>query len=374
MKTKSRSRSHLEASGRDELLKDGLEFSVSLVGKLLLGLNTIDDVGVLALKVFKEELLELADLAGLHLVEETTDTSVEDANLLLSGDGNVLLLLKELSKLLTSVEQVLGGSVEIRTELGEGSDLSVLGKLELERTGDLLHGLDLGSRPDTGHRETDVNGGTDTLVEELSLQEDLAISNGDHIGGDISGHITSLGLNDGEGSKGAATVGVVHLGCALKKTGVQVEHITGVGLSAGGSSQKERHLSVGDGLLGEIVVDDEGVLAVVSEELTNSAAGVRGQELKGSSLGGGGSNDDGVAEGVVILEHLHDVGNGGSLLTDSDVDAVQSFGVLSSGVVESTLLVNDGINSDSSLAGLSVTNDKFSLTSADRDLYKLGIN
>ena len=169
-------------------------------------------------------------------------------------------------------------------------------------------------------------------------------------------------------------MGVVHLGCAFKKTGVQVEHITGVSLSAGGSSQKEGHLSVGDGLLGEIVVDDEGVLAVVSEELTNSATGVRGQELEGSSLGGGGSNDDGVAERVVILEHLHDVGNGGSLLTDSDVDAVESLGVLSSGVIESTLLVNDGINSDSSFACLSVTNDKLSLASADGDLYKLAIN
>lgn len=92
---------------------------------------------------------------------------------------------------------MLGGSIEIRTELSEGSDFSVLGKLELERTGDLLHGLDLGGGADTGHRETDVDGGTDTLVEELSLQEDLTIGNGDDIGGDVGGHITSLGLNDG---------------------------------------------------------------------------------------------------------------------------------------------------------------------------------
>ena len=65
---------------------------------------------------------------------------------------------------------------------------------------------------------------------------------------------------------------------------MEIEDITGVGLSAGGSSQKERHLSVGDGLLGEIVVDDEAVLAVVSEVLTNSAAGVGSQELEGSGL------------------------------------------------------------------------------------------
>lgn len=241
---------HGEASGGDELLEDLTELSIGLVIELLFSLDAINDVGVLALEVIKEEFLELADFGGLDLVEESTDTSVEDANLLLSDHGNVLLLLEELSELLTSVEEVLGGSVEIGTELSEGGDFSVLGKLELERTGDLLHGLDLGSGTDTGHRETDVNGGADTLVEELSLQEDLTIGNGDHIGGNIGGHITSLGLNDGEGSEGARAVGVVHLSSTLEETRVEIEDITGVGLTTGRASEEERHLSVGDCLLG----------------------------------------------------------------------------------------------------------------------------
>jgi hypothetical protein len=150
---------------------------------------------------------------------------------------------------------------------------------------------------------------------------------------------------------------------------VEIEDITGVGLSAGGSSQKERHLSVGDGLLGEIVVDNEAVLAVVSEVLTNSAAGVGGQELEGSSLRGGGGNDDGVLEGVVISEDLDDVGNGRSLLTDGNVDAVKLLRVISVGVVEGGLLVDDGIDGDGSLASLSITNDELSLASTNGDLF-----
>jgi hypothetical protein len=68
---------------------------------------------------------------------------------------------------------LLRGCIEIGTELGESGNLTVLGQEELQGTSDLLHGLDLGSGTDTGHRETDVNGGTDTLVEELGFQEDL---------------------------------------------------------------------------------------------------------------------------------------------------------------------------------------------------------
>ena len=35
-----------------------------------------------------------------------------------------------------------------------------------------------------------------TLVEELSLQEDLTVSDGDDIGGDVGGHVTGLNLEN----------------------------------------------------------------------------------------------------------------------------------------------------------------------------------
>ena len=179
---------------------------------------------------------------------------------------------------------MLSSSVQIRTELSKSSDFTILSELEFEGTSDLLHGLDLGGGTDTRHRETDVDGWANTLVEEFGFEENLAIGDGDDIGGDVGGHITSLGLNDGEGSERARAVGVVHLSCTLEETRVEIEDITGVGLTTGGTSEEEGHLSVSDGLLGEIVVDDQGVLAVVSEVLTDGAAGVGSQELEGGSL------------------------------------------------------------------------------------------
>lgn len=79
-----------------------------------------------------------------------------------------------------------------------------------------------------------------------------------YVGRNVSGHITTLGLNDGQGSKGSSTELLVHLGSTLKETGVEVEDITGVSLTTGRTTEKEGHLTVSDGLLGQIVVDDEG--------------------------------------------------------------------------------------------------------------------
>jgi hypothetical protein len=264
---------------------------------------------------------------------------------------------------LTTGQGLLGGSIQIGTELGESSDLTVLGQEKLQGTSDLLHGLKLGSGTDTRDGKTDVDGRSDTLVEQLGLQEDLAVGNGNDVGGNVGRHVTTLGLNDGQGSHGTATVLVVKLGGTLQQTGVQVENVTGVRLTSGGTTEQQGHLTVGNGLLGQIVVDDQGVLSVVTEPLTNGSTGERSNVLQRSGLRGSGGDNDGVLHGVVLLEGLDELSDGGSLLADGDVDAVKLLGLVV-GVVPS-LLVKDGVESDGSLTSLTVTNDQLTLTTAD---------
>lgn len=145
---------------------------------------------------------------------------------------------------------------------------------------------------------------------------------------------------------------------------MQVEDITGVSLTTWGSSEEERHLSVSDGLLGEIVIDDKSVLTIVSEVLTNSAAGVRGQELKRSRVGGSGGNDARVVHSLFSLEDSNNVSDGGSLLTDGSIDAVKFLIVII--LIEVLLLVDDGVDGDGSLTSLSITNDELTLSTANR--------
>ena len=95
----------------------------------------------------------------------------------------------------------------------------------------------------------------------------LAVSDGNDVGGNVSGNITTLGLNDGKGGKRSTAELVVHLGGTLKETRVEVEDtdlllvwemlggdfvqnlLAGVGLTSRRTTEKERHLTVGDGLL-----------------------------------------------------------------------------------------------------------------------------
>ena len=88
------------------------------------------------------------------------------------------------------------------------------------------------------------------------------------------------------------------------------------------SSEKEGHLSVGNSLLGQIVEEDDGVSAVISEPFTHGATRVGSKVLKGSGVGSGGNDDDGVLEGTSSLKSSNELGNGGLFLADGDVDAV----------------------------------------------------
>ena len=102
-------------------------------------------------------------------------------------------------------------------------NLAVLRQEELQGTGDLLHGLELSGGADTRDGQADVDGGADTLVEELGLQEDLSVGDGDDVGGNVGRHITTLGLDDGKGGKRSTTKLVVHLGGTFEKARVKVE-------------------------------------------------------------------------------------------------------------------------------------------------------
>mmetsp|Transcript_3483 Transcript_3483/g.7918 ORF Transcript_3483/g.7918 Transcript_3483/m.7918 type:complete len:415 (-) Transcript_3483:37-1281(-) len=346
-----------------EVLGEGLHLRLDLRGDGVLGVHDGVDGGRLVggLDVLQPLLGEVRHLRDLHSVGVSLDSDEEGHHDVLHLHGLVLALLQQLVQTHAAVQLLLRGGVEVGAELGECGHLTVLGELQLHSAGHLLHGLHLRGGPHARHGETHGDGGALALVEQLGLQEDLAVSDGDHVGGDVGGHITSLGLDHGQGGERAGAQGVTHLGGALEQAGVQVEHITGVGLTPRGAAQQQRHLAVGDCLLGQIVVEDHGVLAVVAEVLTHGAASVGGQELQGGGVGGSGGHDDGVVDGLGLLERAHQLCDGGALLAHAHVDAHELV------LLALRLLVDDGVDRDGGLACLAIANDQLTLAAADGD-------
>ena len=146
---------------------------------------------------------------------------------------------------------------------------------------------------------------------------------------------------------------------------MQIEDVARIGFAARRTAQQQRHLAVGDGLLGQIVIDDHGVHAVVAEIFAHGAAGEGREELHRRRIGGGGRDDDRIVERAALFEHLHELRDGRALLADGDIDAVE-LRLLVVAVVQ-RLLIEDRVERDRGLAGLAVADDQLALAAADRD-------
>ena len=146
---------------------------------------------------------------------------------------------------------------------------------------------------------------------------------------------------------------------------MQVEDVTGVCFTSRRAAQQQGHSAVCFCLLRQVVEDDEDVLATVHPVLADSRTGVGCQVLEACCVRCGRCHDGGVLQRAASLKGVADSCNGGCLLANSHVDASNLLlGVTGSPVV---LLVQNGVDRDSGLTGLAVTNDQLTLTATDRN-------
>ena len=144
---------------------------------------------------------------------------------------------------------------------------------------------------------------------------------------------------------------------------MQIEDVARIGLASWRTAEKERKLAVRNGLLRQIVVDDQHVLrslaflALPHEVLAHGASRIRGDVLQRSRSGTTSVDDDGVIHRAVLAEHFHNARYRGILLTDGNVNADHGFRG-----APVLLLVDDAVKANSGLARLAVADDQLALT------------
>ena len=136
---------------------------------------------------------------------------------------------------------------------------------------------------------------------------------------------------------------------------MEIENVTGIGFAARGTAEDQRHLTVGDRMLGEVVVEDDRMPAVVPIVFRHGDPGIGSKELQGGGVGGPGVDDDGVLHRSVLFQLLHQRGDGGLLLADGHIDTDDVL----------ALLVDDRVDRQSGFTGLTVPDDQLPLSAAD---------
>ena len=143
---------------------------------------------------------------------------------------------------------------------------------------------------------------------------------------------------------------------------MQIEHISGECLTPWWTAKQQRHLPICSCMFGKIIIDDKRMFAIIPEEFSHRCTGVWRNILHGCRVRSVSSNNDCIVHCTGILEFSNHTGNRRSLLTNRNINTVnRRFCFVS------IFLVYDGINGNSGLPCLSVSDDQFTLSSSNRD-------
>ncbi len=88
-----------------------------------------------------------------------------------------------------------------------------------------------------------------------------------------------------------------------------VENIAGKSFTSRRPSEQQGNLTVSDGLLGQIIINDEGILTPVAEILADTASRIGRHILQCGRVTGAGGDDAGIGQGVVLSQVLHNLCN-----------------------------------------------------------------
>src|SRR5690554_2678565 len=370
--TKCCSKVRLPGLSGFEFLYQRFELRLQIIIPITAVVNLLHQISMLRSCIGKQGCFKVQHLFGFDVSQITFVSTVKHQCHLRDAHGRVLLLLHQLSHSLTMLQLGLGGFIQIGGKLGKSRQFTVLRQRGTNTTREFFNHFGLRRTTDTGYRDTGVHGRANTSVKHAGLKEDLPVGNRNNVGGYESRDVTGLGFNQRQRRQRTGftfdfTVGeflnvfFVNTRCALQQTRVQIEHVTGVGFTARRTTQQQRDLTIGPGLLGQIIINNQSIFTAVAVVLTDGAAGKGSQVLHGSRVRSGSRYYDRVLHSAVLFQFAHYAGNRRGFLANRYIDTLNAR----------VFLVDNGIDGNGGFTNLAVTDNQLTLAATD---WHHGIN
>ena len=157
---------------------------------------------------------------------------------------------------------------------------------------------------------------------------------------------------------------------AFEQTRVQIKDVARIRFASGRPLQDERDLAISDGVLRQIVINDERIHAVIHEPLAHGRAGERREILVRRAIGSRRGNDRRVGHRAFLFQNGEGARDIGIFLTDRDVNAIERPIILQLPVLRrlvQTRLADDGVDRDRRFAGRAIADDQLALAATDRN-------
>ena len=241
-------------------------------------------------------------------------------------------------------------------ELSERRHRPELRHLQPQTPRHVPHRPPLRTAAHAAHRKPIVHSRPHTRVEQVRFHVDLPVRDRDNVRRHVRRNVPRQRLHDRQCRQRPAPGLVVEPHRPFEQARMQVEHIPGVRLPARRAPQEQRHLAVRPGVLGQIVVHDQRVLALVHEILRHRTPGIRRQVLQRSGVRRIRRNNYRVLQRPVLLQRRNDSRHLRRFLPDRHVHTRQV----------AALLVDDAVHTQHRLPSVAVSDDQLPLAPSNR--------
>src|SRR5487761_1099097 len=209
-------------------IQRGGDALLNVVVQRFFGCNVVEQRGLGRIQIRIQPLFKSFDVFHFHVVQNARRARIQDDDLLLHRERLELRLLQQLRQTLAAIELAERHLIKIAAELRERRQLTILREVELQRRANLLGCFTGGGKTYPADRQTHVHRRTNAGIEQVGLEENLSIGDGNHVRRNIGGNVARLRLDDGKSGQAAAAKLLVQLRGTLQQARMQVENVAWV--------------------------------------------------------------------------------------------------------------------------------------------------
>jgi len=226
-------------------------------------------------------------------------------------------------------------------------------------TGELVKGLGT----NTGNGLLGGDGRALTETEEGEVEVNLTVGNRDDVGGDVGGKVVVEGLDDWEAHQGTEESNTSEVTGTLKETGMKVENVRWVSLTTSWLAKEQAELTVGNGVLGKVIVSGLVETTRVTVNLRNGGSGKVSSVLSTHGVSDWSKEEGSVVTRSTTLKHLEEANGSRATGTNEGYNREELTKGDNGGVTD--VRGNGGAKPDGGLTGLTITNDELTLSVGD---------
>ena len=214
-----------------------------IVEDLLLG-NLRQDLRMTSLEEAVQLFLVAPHVFDIDRIQITLCCGKDDDDLFFDRERLVLRLFQNLHQPPAAIQLCLCRFVEVASKLRERRKLAVLCEIEAQRAGHLPHRSNLRGPAYSRDGVADVDRRAHALMEQVGLEEDLAVGNRDDVRGNVGRQVAGLRFNDRQRCQRASAMLSIELGGSFEQARVQIEDVTWIRFAPRRPAQEQGNFTI----------------------------------------------------------------------------------------------------------------------------------